>query len=61
VPSAGWCSRFNRACHDADTIVAAFASGLSDGVDLASVRDDLASVVPKAQEPTHVSVWTRTR
>jgi hypothetical protein len=53
--------RFNRARYDADTTVAAFASRLKDAVDLDSVRDDLASAVQKALEPTHVSVWTRTQ
>jgi len=53
--------RFNRARYDADMIVAAFAAGLKDAVDLDSVRDDLASAVQKALEPTHVWVWTRTQ
>jgi hypothetical protein len=61
MPSARWCSWFNRAGYDADTIVVAFASALKDAVDLDSVRDDLASAVQKALEPTHFSVWTRTR
>jgi len=51
--------RFNRARYDADRTVAAFAAGLKDAVDLDSVRDDLASVVGKALEPVHVSVWMR--
>jgi hypothetical protein len=50
--------RFNRARYDADQTVAAFAARLKDAVDLDSVRDDLASVVAKALEPAHVSVWT---
>jgi hypothetical protein len=37
--------------------VAAFAARRKDAVDLDSVRDDLASVVAKALEPAHVSVW----
>jgi hypothetical protein len=49
--------RFNRARYDADQTVAAFAARLKDAVDLDSVRDDLASVVAKALEPAHVSVW----
>ena len=49
--------RFNRARYDADQTVAAFAARLKDAVDLDSVRDDLASVVTKALEPAHVSVW----
>jgi hypothetical protein len=49
--------RFNRARYDADQTVAAFAAQLKDAVDLNSVRDDLATVVQKALEPAHVSVW----
>jgi hypothetical protein len=49
--------RFNRARYDADQTVAAFAARRKDAVDLDSVRDDLASVVAKALEPAHVSVW----
>ena len=51
--------RFNRAHYDADKTVAAFAARLQDAVDLDSVRDDLASVVQKALEPAHVSIWVR--
>jgi hypothetical protein len=52
--------RFNRARYDADQTVAAFAVRLKDAVDLASVRDDLITVVHKALEPAHVSLWIRT-
>jgi hypothetical protein len=51
--------RFNRARYDADQTIAAFATRLKDTVDLDSVRDDLASVVDRALEPAHVSVWIR--
>jgi hypothetical protein len=51
--------RFNRARYDADQTVTAFAARLKDGVDLGSVRDDLAAVVEKALEPAHMSVWIR--
>ena len=37
--------------------VAAFETRLEDAVNLDSVADDLASVVGKALEPAHVSVW----
>jgi hypothetical protein len=50
--------RFNRARYDADQVVAAFAGRLKDTVNLDSVRDDLASVVHEALEPTLLSVWT---
>jgi hypothetical protein len=53
--------RFNRARYDADTTVALFAAHLKDAVDLDSVRDDLASVVQRALEPAHVSVWINHR
>ena len=53
--------RFNRARYNADKTVAAFAAHLKDAVDLDSVRDDLASVVRKALEPAHVSVWISQR
>ncbi len=53
--------RFNRARYNADTTVAAFAARLKDAVDLDTVRDDLASVVQRALEPAHVSVWTSQR
>jgi hypothetical protein len=53
--------RFNRARYDADQMLAAFAARLKDTVDLDSVRDDLAGVVHRALEPTHVSVWLNER
>ncbi len=53
--------RFNRARYDADMTVALFAAHLKDAVNLDSVRDDLASVVQRALEPAHVSVWISQR
>ena len=53
--------RFNRARYDADQMVTAFAARLKDTVDLDSVQADLASVVTKALEPAHVSVWMSER
>ncbi len=50
--------RFNRTRYDAEQTVAAFAARLQDAVDLGSVRDDLASVVQRALEPAHSSIWT---
>jgi len=43
--------RFNRARYDADAALTAFAARLKDGVDLDSIRDDLATVVHQALEP----------
>jgi hypothetical protein len=53
--------RFNRARYDADQTISTFADRLKDTVDLDSVRDDLASVVDRALEPAHVSVWINER
>jgi hypothetical protein len=53
--------RFNRARYDTDQMVAAFAAGLKDAVDLESVQADLASVVQRAVEPAHVSMWMNHR
>ena len=49
--------RFNRVRYDADQTVAAFAARPKVAVSLDSVHDDLATVVMKAPEPAHVSVW----
>jgi hypothetical protein len=49
--------RFNRGRYDADEMVAAFAVRLKDAVDLDAVQADLASVVQRALEPAHVSMW----
>ena len=49
--------RFNRARYDADRMVAEFAARLKDAVELDSVQADLASVVQRALEPAHTSVW----
>jgi hypothetical protein len=53
--------RFNRTRYDADQTVAAFAARLKDGVDLDSIRDDLAGVVQQALEPAHLSIWVSRR
>ena len=50
--------RFNRVRYDGDRMVEAFAARLKDTVDLETVRVDLAGVVNRALEPTHVTVWT---
>jgi hypothetical protein len=51
--------RFNRARYNADLILDAFATRLQDAVDLGTVRDELASAVHAAFEPTHLSIWIR--
>jgi len=50
--------QFNRVRYDGERTVEAFAARLKDAVDLDTVRADLAGVVSRALEPTHVSVWT---
>ena len=49
--------RFNRSRYDADLTLAAFAGRLQDAVDLDAMQADLATVVQKALEPAHLSVW----
>jgi hypothetical protein len=53
--------RFDRARYDTEAIVTAFASRLTDAVDLTSVSDDLADAVQQALAPAHVSVWLSER
>jgi hypothetical protein len=53
--------RFNRARYDADQMVTAFAARLKDAVDLDTVQADLTSVVQRALEPAHLSLWTDNR
>ncbi len=50
--------RFNRARYDTEELVSAFAARLKDALDLDAVQADLASVVQRALEPAHVSMWT---
>jgi hypothetical protein len=49
--------RFNRARYNAEAIVAAFTVRVRQTVDLDTVQDDFVSVVNRAFEPAHVSVW----
>lgn len=51
--------RFNRERYDGEAIVAAFAAGLQEAIDLDTVRGDLVDAVQRAVEPAHVSVWLR--
>jgi hypothetical protein len=53
--------RFNRARYDADQTIAAFAARLKNTVDPSSVRENLVTVVDRALEPAHVSVWVSER
>jgi hypothetical protein len=53
--------RFNRAHYDAERTIEAFAARLQDAVDLDAVQADLASVVDRALEPAHLSLWADSR
>jgi hypothetical protein len=49
--------RFNRAGYDAELTVAAFSARLREAVDLDTVRADLLTVISRAVEPAHASIW----
>jgi hypothetical protein len=51
--------RFNRTRYDADKIIAAFAAGLQDAIDLDAVQAALLEAAHQALEPEHASVWIR--
>ncbi len=53
--------RFNRARYDAERTVAAFAARLRDAVDLDAVQAELLATVRHAVEPSHATVWLRSR
>jgi hypothetical protein len=53
--------RFNRARYDAGQMTGAFAARLKDAADLDAVQADLASVIQRAVEPAHISMWTNHR
>ena len=57
----GLLTTLDRTRYDADRIVATFAAGLQDAVDIDSVRDNLAGAVQQALEPAHLSVWVSKR
>jgi hypothetical protein len=48
--------RFNRVRYDGERTVEALAARLKDAVDLDVVCADLAGVVSRALEPSHVTV-----
>ncbi|MDQ3772409.1 MAG: hypothetical protein M3343_10040 [Actinomycetota bacterium] len=49
--------RFNRSSYDAQQTIESFGSRLRDEVDIDSLATDLTSVVERAMQPAHVSVW----
>lgn len=51
--------RFNRARYDAQHTVAAFASRLSDDVDIEAVRAEIITTIERAVQPASVSLWLR--
>jgi hypothetical protein len=53
--------RFNRARYDAEATVEAFRQRLRDAVDLETVQTGLSEAVAGAVEPTHLTVWLRSR
>ena len=53
--------RFNRARYDAEATVAAFTARLRDAVEIDAIRGDLLDAVNRAVQPTHASVWIKSR
>ncbi len=53
--------RFNRTRYDAEATVAAFAGRLRDAVEIDGIRADLLDAVNRAVQPSHASVWIRSR
>jgi hypothetical protein len=51
--------QFNRTRYDADKIIAAFAAGLQDAIDLDAVQAALLGAAHQALEPEQASVWIR--
>ncbi len=53
--------RFNRARYDIEATLAAFGARLRDAVDPETVLSELAAAAGGSLQPTHVSVWVKTR
>jgi hypothetical protein len=51
--------RFYRNKYDAQQTIADFSSKMRDQIDLDSLTTELAGVVRKTVQPTHVSLWLR--
>ncbi len=50
--------RFNRTRYNAEAVVAAFTSRLSQTTDFDAVQGELLSTVHHAFQPAHVSIWS---
>ncbi|MGB6771021.1 MAG: hypothetical protein WBF51_03350 [Candidatus Dormiibacterota bacterium] len=53
--------RFNRSHYNAQSVVNSFAARLGDKVSLSSISSDLLSAVDQTVQPSHASLWLRTR
>ncbi len=51
--------RFYRNKYDAQQTIADFSSKMRDQIDLDTLTTELAGVVRKTVQPTHVSLWLR--
>jgi hypothetical protein len=53
--------RFYRSKYDAEQTLAVFSAKLRDDIDLDHLTNEMAALVRNSLQPTHVSLWLRTR